>query len=126
MKNKRISCQKCGKEVIATSNNMKFCPICSKITNKEYIKNYNKLYKKEKLKDGKKKRKYVRKELKNKKSIELEYCLDTPDSIEKCLNCICEECIQPTENDKFLIWEKEEEFYEDDIHIDPVIERCVG
>jgi hypothetical protein len=112
MEQKTIICIDCGCKVIVKKfdGRTKRC----EEHQKEFYKNNQKLYHKTYVhvpRDKDKKRYYIRKD-----NIidDIEYCRNNWDKIEGCLNCICEKCIQPDEYDKFLIWEKEDQFYEED------------
>ena len=101
---------KCGKAIPKLGPRTEYCQECLKKHKKEYTKNYNNAYRSQKLHlrtEGK--RQYIKKKIKkyNKAGIYNEYCRQNYNTVEGCLNCICPECIQPTDNDSFLIWEKE-------------------
>jgi hypothetical protein len=68
------------------------------------------------------KRQYIRQNIKD--TNDLEYCKNNWNKIDGCLNCQCRECIQPDDYDKFLPWENEG-FYIDDERIEYEIERSI-
>ena len=111
-------CKRCGCSFEAESVRKKYCDECKIITQREYHTKYNKTYNATRRFDETvKKREYKRTTLKKKASKDqinsyLEYCKNNYDKVEGCLNCICSECIQSA-NDDYLIWEKDEGFYEE-------------
>lgn len=134
MEFKTIICQNenCGKEVIIKKNDFKtmYCPECNKQYKKEYHRIYNKNYKAIGNHKRENRRHYTRTKLKNiSKQFDIneytEYCKNNWSTVEGCLNCICPECIQPDKSDDFLPWENEG-FYEDDKKIDYTVERSIG
>jgi len=113
---KIITCKGCGDPVEVLDTHVKFCMLCKDKHQKEYHKVYNRKYKQLGWHKKANKRAYTRTVLKNAPGNvdeQSKYCRDNHHTIEGCLNCICDVCIQPEKSDDFLIWEKEGEFYED-------------
>jgi hypothetical protein len=128
MKELHLICT-CGNEYVAKSIKSNLCPSCRKKSKHEYQTIYNRNYKQEGRHLNENKRSYRRTVLKNKPREYadefINYCRKNWDKIEGCLNCICPECIQQTENDTVLPWE-DEGFYAKESNIDNSLERYLG
>lgn len=120
----------CGKEYIAKSTRSVRCPECQKKKTYREQTIYNREYKRLGRHLNENKRTYTRKVLKNKPreyhDEYVNYCRKNCNTAEGCLNCICPDCLQPTDNDKFLRWEKEEDFHVEEGYIDNSFERYLG
>lgn len=74
-----IKCAECGAETLATHNKTRFCPECAERRNRESIRRSNERQRQERLKDP----------VEPEEPIHL---CDSPERIQKCLNCTKPEC----------------------------------
>lgn len=129
MEYKTIICIDCGCEVKVKKmdGRTKRCKEHQDKFRKEYQNNYQKdyfqLYRRKTAKESGRQRIYKRRYINSEEDIE--YCKNNWYKVKGCLECKCEECIQPTDNDSYLPWENEG-FYKDDEKIDYVVERSIG